>query len=170
MPADAVLQPGASVRVWSGAENESRHAPPADIFWTKRFVWNNHGDCAILVNASGEQVSLVRIGMRKLPRKGTKADLERRLGLAERREAALQRALEEAEARAARAAEAGATIEQRWSSELASTKAVRDTLWAQKAPARGRREPCSGWLCLRCSRVATWCVRGHDRRTRRASV
>ena len=125
-----MLQPGASIRVWSGAENEHRHAPPSDIFWTKRFIWNNNGDCAILVDNTGAHVSLMRIGMRKRPRKGTKADLERRLEQAASREAALQRALEEAEARAALAASAGAGTagaadEARWSAELAAAKAVR---------------------------------------------
>ena len=58
-PDALVLKPGDRVTVWSGAHAESHHAPPDNLFWTRRYVWNNHGDTAILVNPAGEHVSIV---------------------------------------------------------------------------------------------------------------
>lgn len=58
-PENLVLEPGKRVTVWSGAHAESHHAPPEHLFWTRRYVWNNQGDTAILVNPAGEHVSTV---------------------------------------------------------------------------------------------------------------
>lgn len=56
-PDDLEVAPGAKVTVWSGRHAKEHHNPPTDLYWTRRFVWNNNGDTAILVNAEGEEVS-----------------------------------------------------------------------------------------------------------------
>ena len=58
-PDSLVLEPGKRVTIWSGRHAESHHNPPDNLFWTRRYVWNNHGDTAILVNPDGEHVSTV---------------------------------------------------------------------------------------------------------------
>jgi ribosomal protein L35AE/L33A len=53
-PAGFVLDAGASVKVRTGKGNNSR----ADLYWQRgAAVWNNTGDSAYLVNASGKVVS-----------------------------------------------------------------------------------------------------------------
>ena len=67
-----ILGPGHTVRVWSGKGargHATKHSmgqgpvlsssqtPPrchAELVWTERFIWNNHGDEAVLQNAAGD--------------------------------------------------------------------------------------------------------------------
>ncbi|KAL6063053.1 hypothetical protein QOT17_011856 [Balamuthia mandrillaris] len=50
------LKAGGSVTIWSGGANEARHNPPSSFFWTKRYIWNDKGDKAVLKNAQEEVV------------------------------------------------------------------------------------------------------------------
>ena len=52
-----VLEPGASIRLWSGARAEEEAKEKGGLVWTKKNVWNNsESDPAELYNASGELV------------------------------------------------------------------------------------------------------------------
>ena len=51
------LAPGATVRVHSGRGSAAAAAPPTDLAWTGRNVWNNAGDTAILFDPTGREVS-----------------------------------------------------------------------------------------------------------------
>lgn len=57
-PEDATLDAGESVTVRSGA-SAPRRPRKGELFWTKRYVWNNHGDTAVLMHPSGKRVSTV---------------------------------------------------------------------------------------------------------------
>ena len=81
-PEDRVLEPGAFVEVWSGRKGNT-HEASSDIFWTRRFVWNNNGDTSVLVMPDGKKASIVGVTGTKVPRKGTKADLLLRIAAKE---------------------------------------------------------------------------------------
>ncbi|MBC7341126.1 MAG: S-layer homology domain-containing protein [Clostridia bacterium] len=51
------LQPGASVRVWSGPN--AKDSPPTDLKWTTANIWNKSGDPAALYDAAGRLVDRV---------------------------------------------------------------------------------------------------------------
>ena len=53
-PAGFALAPGASVRLHSGQDGVD--APPNDIYWTTRNVWNNDGETVYLWDSQGNQV------------------------------------------------------------------------------------------------------------------
>lgn len=52
-----VLDPGACVRVTSG--RDAVHDPPSSLRWTASAVWNDAGDAAALLDASGREVSQI---------------------------------------------------------------------------------------------------------------
>ncbi len=54
---DVTLGPGATLRVHSGRGSAAAAAPPTDLAWTGRNVWNNAGDTAILYDPTGREVS-----------------------------------------------------------------------------------------------------------------
>ena len=58
-PDDLKLPGGASVTVWSGKGAQRRHDPPTDLFWTKRYVWNNHGDTAVVLDGDGNEAARI---------------------------------------------------------------------------------------------------------------
>ena len=51
------IAPGATLRVHSGRGSAAAAAPPTDLAWTGRNVWNNAGDTAILFDPTGREVS-----------------------------------------------------------------------------------------------------------------
>jgi hypothetical protein len=53
-PAGYVLPAGATVRLHSGQGGVD--APPADIYWTTKNVWNNDGEVVYLWDAQGNEV------------------------------------------------------------------------------------------------------------------
>lgn len=54
------LARGGVVTIWSGANAQTHHNPSVNHYaWTKRYIWNNNGDSAVLQNASGEVVQEV---------------------------------------------------------------------------------------------------------------
>jgi len=53
-----VLEAGATVRLHSGTDGVD--APPGDIYWTEKTVWNNDGETAYLWDGSGKVVSEYR--------------------------------------------------------------------------------------------------------------
>ena len=63
-PAGTVLGAGDSVTVWSGkgAKTKAKKAGKNNLYWTARYIWNNHGDEAGLVNADGDEVSSLSAG------------------------------------------------------------------------------------------------------------
>jgi hypothetical protein len=71
-PAGTVIPPGASASVWSGRDaEESKRKSEArvdrvdgsvDLVFTRRFIWNNEGDSATLVDAYGTSVVTVHAG------------------------------------------------------------------------------------------------------------
>lgn len=54
-PAGYQLAPGAAVYVHSGLL--ARHDPPLHLRWTRRYIWHNKGDTAVLYDAAGSEVS-----------------------------------------------------------------------------------------------------------------
>lgn len=58
-PDDLVLPPGKRVTVWSGKTAHRHHKPPFNLFWTRRFIWNNDGDTAVLLNSDNLEVSRI---------------------------------------------------------------------------------------------------------------
>ena len=58
-PDNYVLQPGDTVTVWSGPGAAEKEDPPLHLFWTSRYVWNNRGDVAVLLDDEGREVSMV---------------------------------------------------------------------------------------------------------------
>ena len=52
-PAGFTLSRGAVVTVWSGPGSKSHVDPPRHLAWTRRYIWNDKGDKAILVDAAG---------------------------------------------------------------------------------------------------------------------
>lgn len=52
-PTNITLEPQAAITVHSGAS--ARDAPPNDLFWTDRQVWNNDGDMAVLFDPNGNE-------------------------------------------------------------------------------------------------------------------
>jgi competence protein ComEC len=53
-PTGCSLGPGASMRLHSGTDGID--APPDDIYWTIKTVWNNTGETVYLWDAQGTQV------------------------------------------------------------------------------------------------------------------
>eukprot|EP01138_Halocafeteria_seosinensis_P004410 gb/GECG01004511.1/.p1 GENE.gb/GECG01004511.1/~~gb/GECG01004511.1/.p1 ORF type:complete len:779 (+),score=168.64 gb/GECG01004511.1/:1-2337(+) len=58
-PDNFVLQPGETVTVWSGPGAASMEDPPRHLYWTSRYIWNNQGDKAVLLDDEGREVSMV---------------------------------------------------------------------------------------------------------------
>lgn len=54
---DVTIGPGATLRVHSGRGSADAAAPPTDLAWTGRNVWNNAGDTAVLFDPTGREVS-----------------------------------------------------------------------------------------------------------------
>ena len=54
---DVTLAAGATLRVHSGRGSADAAAPPTDLVWTGRNVWNNAGDTAVLFDPTGREVS-----------------------------------------------------------------------------------------------------------------
>jgi hypothetical protein len=60
-----LLGGGGRVTVWSGSKNKSkakqskRSGGRSDIFWTARYVWNDHGDTAILRGPGEEELDRI---------------------------------------------------------------------------------------------------------------
>ncbi len=54
---DVTIGPGATLRVHSGRGSAAAAAPPTDLVWTGRNVWNNAGDTAVLFDPTGREVS-----------------------------------------------------------------------------------------------------------------
>lgn len=52
------LKPGESVEVWSGRDSGKHHDPPHSFAWTKRFIWNNKGDKALLLDDKAHLVAV----------------------------------------------------------------------------------------------------------------
>jgi len=53
------LQPGATVTIWSGKGASAKHNPPSVIGWTNKYIWNDKGDSASLLNKQGDVVDEV---------------------------------------------------------------------------------------------------------------
>jgi len=53
---DTVLKAGATCVLWSGKESDAKDHPPHSFFWTKKSIWNNHGDTAALFTKEGKLV------------------------------------------------------------------------------------------------------------------
>ena len=53
-PSGYVLAAGSKVRVHSGKDAYSN--PPSDLLWTRRNIWNNNGDKAVLYDSAGTEV------------------------------------------------------------------------------------------------------------------
>jgi len=53
-PPGYVLGAGGWVRVHSGPD--AVDSPPSDLRWTRRYIWNNEGDEARLLDARGSEV------------------------------------------------------------------------------------------------------------------
>jgi uncharacterized protein (DUF2267 family) len=53
-PPNITLEPQAAITVQSGAG--AQDAPPNDLFWTDKQVWNNDGDLAVLFDPAGHEV------------------------------------------------------------------------------------------------------------------
>ena len=58
-----VLAGGESLKIWSGkgAKTKAKKAGKNNLYWTARYIWNNHGDEAVLVNEHGEEVSSMAV-------------------------------------------------------------------------------------------------------------
>eukprot|EP01126_Amoeba_proteus_P012521 TRINITY_DN1515_c0_g1_i2.p1 TRINITY_DN1515_c0_g1~~TRINITY_DN1515_c0_g1_i2.p1 ORF type:complete len:107 (-),score=15.50 TRINITY_DN1515_c0_g1_i2:53-373(-) len=67
-PDDFQLLPGYTVTVWSGSNADKKNHPPTSLFWTKKFVWNNNGDSAVLYNREGDLVDSFN-AMQAIPNK-----------------------------------------------------------------------------------------------------
>ena len=57
---------GGRLTVWSGAKNKSKAKQArrsaggsADLFWTARYIWNDHGDGAILLGPEAEELDRI---------------------------------------------------------------------------------------------------------------
>eukprot|EP00003_Mantamonas_plastica_P020667 TRINITY_DN3328_c0_g1_i1.p1 TRINITY_DN3328_c0_g1~~TRINITY_DN3328_c0_g1_i1.p1 ORF type:complete len:1368 (+),score=552.22 TRINITY_DN3328_c0_g1_i1:1804-5907(+) len=50
-----VLEPDQEINIYSGTKNKDKHDPPNSFLWTKRYIWADSGDCAILKDADGEE-------------------------------------------------------------------------------------------------------------------
>jgi len=56
-PKGTVMKSGASINVWSGKDSHKRSFPANGSFaWTEKFIWNDKGDTAQLVNKEGKVV------------------------------------------------------------------------------------------------------------------
>jgi len=62
-PDGLTLGPGEVVTVWSGPTGDQHGSSTTPththLLWTRRYIWNNAGDVAVLVNAAGESVQTV---------------------------------------------------------------------------------------------------------------
>jgi len=70
-PPGTELKAGCTITVWSGRDSDKRNAPPSSLAWTKRFIWNDSGDCCALYNSAGELVSVKQYFPVKIPEKIT---------------------------------------------------------------------------------------------------
>jgi len=66
-PAGTVLPPGTSSTVWSGRNSDAKQNPPHAYSWTKRNVWNDTGDTAVLYNSEGDLVDQKQEWPEKIP-------------------------------------------------------------------------------------------------------
>jgi competence protein ComEC len=57
-PPGYVLAAGVTIRLHSG--KEGLDAPPGDIYWTDKTIWNNDGETVYLKDASGTVISQYR--------------------------------------------------------------------------------------------------------------
>jgi hypothetical protein len=48
---------------------DKKDHPPVSVFWTKKFIWNNKGDTAVLYNAEGDLVDHVTQSGIKIPKR-----------------------------------------------------------------------------------------------------
>jgi len=56
-PKGTILKGGCSMNIWSGKDSHKRNHPPNGSFaWTEKFIWNDKGDTAQLVNKEGKVV------------------------------------------------------------------------------------------------------------------
>ena len=55
-PEDTILEPGCSTTVWSGKESDKKENSPYSLFWTKKNMWNDRGDKAVLVDPEGNTI------------------------------------------------------------------------------------------------------------------
>ena len=71
--ARASIKAGDTLTIWSGkkAKASARKGGAKHLFWTARYIWNDEGDEAGLVNADGEEVSTL-----KMPKLSAEADAE----------------------------------------------------------------------------------------------
>lgn len=58
---DTEIGGGETLTIWSGKRAKSRcnAAGDGNLWWTNRFIWNNDGDTAVLVDAGGDEVSVL---------------------------------------------------------------------------------------------------------------
>jgi hypothetical protein len=56
---DCVLDRGETVTVWSGPQSSKHKDPPRHLQWTRRYIWNNEGDTAVLFDGEGAVVQKV---------------------------------------------------------------------------------------------------------------
>jgi hypothetical protein len=56
-------------------DSDKHNNPPTDLAWTRAFIWNNHGDTAVLFDAEGKEVSTVS-GLVTSPRRPAGAAAE----------------------------------------------------------------------------------------------
>jgi competence protein ComEC len=54
-PDDYVLKAGASVNITAGPN--ATNNPPTSLEWTKKYIWNNSGDVAKLVDPYGKVIN-----------------------------------------------------------------------------------------------------------------
>jgi len=55
------LKAGACLNIWSGAKNNNKKTAESCVFWTSKYIWNDKGDTAILVDSEGTVVDEVQV-------------------------------------------------------------------------------------------------------------
>lgn len=52
-PEKTILDSGSNTVIWSGKNSEEKSLPPHSFAWTKRNIWNDEGDVAVLLKNDG---------------------------------------------------------------------------------------------------------------------
>jgi hypothetical protein len=58
-PAETILQPGCTITVWSGKGADKKENVPYSLFWTKKHMWSDSGDTAVLKDADDNEIDQV---------------------------------------------------------------------------------------------------------------
>ncbi len=53
-PEKTILESGSSTVIWSGKSSDQKNLPPHSFSWTKRNIWNDAGDVAVLLKSDGK--------------------------------------------------------------------------------------------------------------------